>query len=71
MAARRVPARQVERTIVEPNRRYPSTDPAGRLIAERETEVGGTLRGAYVESAGPSGLVRPVVTVIPIGSTLR
>ena len=65
MAERRVSERQGERTIAAPTRVYPSTDPPGRLVAERATAAGNTLPVVYVELAG--GTVARVVTVIRIG----
>ena len=67
MALRLISERQVERTIDAPNRRSPSTNPTGRLIAERETEAGNTLRVVYVDRSTPTGDAAHVVTVIRIG----
>ena len=67
MAERRIAAAQVERTIANPTRRYPSTNPPGRLIAERVTAMGNTLRGVYVERPAAQGVAVHVITVIRIG----
>lgn len=48
MTRRRISRDQVERAIASPSRRYPSTTPPGRLIAERVSEMGNTLRVVYI-----------------------
>ena len=67
MRQRRVSERQVERAIESPTRRQPSTNPPGRIVAERDTAVGNTLRIVYVEREG--GATAFVLTVYRIGGT--
>jgi hypothetical protein len=60
---------QVERTIAEPDRTAPSTSPPGRVVVERTTAAGNTLRVVYVELDG--GLEAHVITVIRIRGSRR
>ena len=52
------------RTIADPTRTSPSTNPPGRIIAERVTAAGNTLRVVYVERSTPAGTEALVLTVI-------
>jgi len=67
MRQRRISVAQVERTIEAPTRSYPSTNPPGRVIAERMTGAGNTPRVVYVEQATCGGTVAYVITAIRIG----
>ena len=60
---------QVERTIAHPDLTTPSTSPRGRIVAERVTAVGNTLRVVYVELDG--GTEAHVVPVIRIRGSRR
>ena len=71
VATRLVADAQVERTIANPTRQYSSTDPPGRVVAERLTAAGNTLRVVYAEVATATGVVAHVVTVIRIGGRRR
>lgn len=66
MVERQISAAQVERTITSPSHRYPSLDPPGRMIAERTTDQGNTLRVVYAERTTPEGIAIHVITVIRI-----
>ena len=69
MQLRLVSEAQVERTIAQPTRTLPSTNPPGRIIAERVTGAGNTLRVVYVERPTPAGTEAFVLTVIRRGGT--
>ena len=69
MCQRRVSERQVERVIDAPDRTGPSANPPGRIVAERDTAVGNTLRVVYVER--DRGATDFVLTVYRIGGTGR
>jgi len=69
MRQRHVSERQVERAIENPTRSEPSADPPGRIVAERDTAVGNTLRVVYVER--DRGATAFVLTVYRIGGTSR
>lgn len=71
MAERRISDAQVGRIITNPSRRYPSMNPSGRIIAERMTDQGNTLRVVYVERATEEGVGIRVITVIRIGRKRR
>lgn len=60
---------QIERTIANPTRTMPSTNPPGRTVAERVTAAGNTLRVVYVERSTPDGTEAFVLTVIRRGGT--
>jgi Domain of unknown function (DUF4258) len=60
---------QVERTIAQPDRTAPSVRPLGRIVAERVTAAGNTLRVVYVEF--DDGAEAHVVTVIRIRGSRR
>ena len=62
MATRKIGERQVERTIVNPDRLIPSH--SNRLVAEGATAAGNTIRVVYEEREG--GAVAFVWTVIRI-----
>jgi hypothetical protein len=64
MRERRVSEQQVERVIANPTRRFPSTDPPGRVVAEYDTTAGNTLRVVYVEVATAGGTEALVLTVL-------
>ena len=64
MGERRVSEEQVERAIGNPTRRYPSTDPPGRIIVEYDTTAGNTLRVVYVEIPTVNGSEAFVLTVV-------
>jgi len=66
MAARRIAPRQVARVLAAADRAYPGNQP-GRLVAERDTAAGNTLRVVDVERDG--GATAYVLTVIRIGGT--
>ena len=55
----------IERTILQPDRTRESTTPPERIIAERVTAAGNTIRAVFVELDGRSRA--HVVTVIRIG----
>jgi hypothetical protein len=61
MRDRKIGANQVERTIAAPDSLATSR---GRIVAERATAMGNTIRVVYAEEA--SGTVAHVVTVIRI-----
>ena len=67
MRERRVSEEQVERAIANPSRRYPSTNPPGRIVAEYDTAVGNTVRVVYVEIATSRGTEAYVLTVLRFG----
>lgn len=67
MGTRLISRRQIEQAIADPTRTSASTNPPGRIIAERETAARNTLRVIYVEREGPNGLEALVLTVIRIG----
>ncbi len=69
MALRLVSEAQVERTIANPTRTMPSTNPPGRIVAERVTAAGNTLRVVYVERPTPAGTEALVLTVVRRGGT--
>ncbi len=71
MRLRLIGEEQAERTIAAPTRSYPSTNPPGRIVAERVTTVGNTLRVVYVELPTAQGTVAHVVTVIRIRGRRR
>lgn len=71
MALRNVSPSQVKRTLTAPTRLYPSTAPPGRLIAERETELGNVIRVVYVERERAQDTTAHVVTVIRISPRRR
>jgi len=62
---RHISEAQVERTVRFPDRIYASTNPPGRLIAERHTAAGNTVRVIYVERDG--GTTAHVLTVYRMG----
>jgi hypothetical protein len=65
MKQRRISERQVIRTLEEPDMTYPSK---GKLVAERRTTQGNTLRVVYIESPeGPQVVSAVVITAIRIG----
>jgi hypothetical protein len=66
MVERRISWSQVERTVTSPTRRLASTNPPGRIIAERENESGNTLRVVYVEEITGTDIVARIITVIRI-----
>ena len=65
MTKRRISERQVEQVIIAPTSTRPSTNPPGRIIAERVTAAGNTLRVVYRDADG--GMTALVITVIRIG----
>lgn len=65
MRLRRVAERQVIAALNAPDRIVPGH--SGRLVAERETAAGNTLRVVYVERDG--GAVAFVLTVYRLGGT--
>jgi hypothetical protein len=67
MQLRLISEAQVERTIMEPTRTMPSTNPPGRIIAERIAAAGNTLRVVYAERQTPDGFEALVLTVIRRG----
>ena len=67
MRQRRVSERQVTAALTAPNRRFPSH--SGRLVVERQTAIGNTLRVVYEELEG--GTVAYVWTVIRRGGPRR
>jgi hypothetical protein len=67
MGTRLVSRRQIEQTIAMPTRTSPSSNPPGRIVAERVTAAGNTLRVVYVERAVPDGIEAFVLTVVRIG----
>lgn len=66
MQQRRVSARQIARTLNNPDRVFPSR---GALVAERRTDAGNTLRVIYVEREG--GSTAYVSTVYRMGGSTR
>lgn len=69
MRQRRVSEQQVARVIDAPDRTGPSVDPPGRIVAERDTAIGNTLRVVYVER--DRGATAFVLTVYRRGGTGR
>jgi prolyl oligopeptidase PreP (S9A serine peptidase family) len=63
MVKRRISARQVLTTLNRPDRVVPTH--SDRLIAERRTEAGNTIRVVYVEQHG--GTTAYVITVYRVG----
>jgi hypothetical protein len=67
MRKRLISESQVVLTIANPTRTAPSVTPPGRIVAERVTRMGNTLRVVFVEIPRTSGTEAHVVTVIRIG----
>jgi hypothetical protein len=67
MRLRLISDEQVERIIAEPTRSAPSTNPPGRIVAERVTAAGNTLRVVFVERPTAGGIEAFVLTVVWIG----
>jgi predicted fused transcriptional regulator/phosphomethylpyrimidine kinase len=65
MRERRISQKQVEKVLAEPHKAYSSGD---RMVAERRTSAGNTLRVVYLE--GPYGTEQGalVITVIRIAA---
>ncbi|MEM6427677.1 MAG: DUF4258 domain-containing protein [Deinococcota bacterium] len=64
MSERRISQRQVERTLEQPDKTYPSD---GKLVAERVTVHGNTLKVVYSETANGLTITSAIViTVIRI-----
>ena len=58
MTLRRISESQVERVVLKPHRRYESR---GRLVAERDTEHGNTVRVVYTEEEGRAQVITAVI----------
>ena len=69
MQLRLISEAQVERAIADPTRTAPSTNPPGRIVAERVTAGGNTLRVVFVERSTPAGVEAFVLTAIRRGGT--
>ena len=69
MRQRLISTTQVEQAIAHPSRTMPSTNPPGRVIAERITAAGNTLRVVYAERPTPGGTEALVLIVIRRGGT--
>lgn len=67
MGLRLVSRRQIELTIAAPTRTSPISNPPGRIVAERITLAGNTVRVVYVERPVTGGIEAYVLTVIRIG----
>lgn len=61
MRERFISERQIVNTLEQPDRSFPSK---GKLVAERATARGNTLRVVYVEQVGPLGLTAHVISVV-------
>jgi len=69
MRLRLISDEQVERTVTEPTRSAPSTNPPGRIVAERVTVAGNRVRVVFVERPTTDGIEAFVHTVVRIGGS--